>query len=90
MKIEYSMNNGSTWTEIINTTPCLSGSYKWNLPNEASDQCLIKISDVLDTSVYDISESVFEIGEISNSTGGPYAVDSNTVLLLHFDPYGVI
>lgn len=85
IKIEYSINNGTDWTEIINNFPSSSGSYNWTIPNEISDECLIKISDVSNSSIFDISDSAFEIGEISNSTGGPYTVDGNTVLLLHFD-----
>ncbi|MFK5879462.1 MAG: T9SS type A sorting domain-containing protein [Flavobacteriaceae bacterium] len=37
-----------------------------------------------DATVFDISESTFEIGE-ANNNGGPYVSDANTVLLLHFN-----
>jgi len=84
IKIEYSINNGSNWAEIVNNISASSMSYNWFVPNETSNQCLIKISDVSNASVFDISESVFEIG-VANTAGGPYTTDENTVLLLHFD-----
>jgi Peptidase C10 family/Carbohydrate family 9 binding domain-like/Concanavalin A-like lectin/glucanases superfamily/Secretion system C-terminal sorting domain len=84
IKIECSINNGSNWTEIIGTTPTSSEKYSWTVPNETSSQCLIKITDVSNATVFDVSESNFEIGE-PNNAGGPYVSDENTVLLLHFD-----
>ncbi len=84
IKIEYSTDNGTRWNEIIASTSATSGSYDWTIPNETSNQCLVKISDVSDSSVFDISDGNFEIGH-ANNAGGPYAVDDNTVLLLHFE-----
>jgi enterochelin esterase-like enzyme len=84
IKIEYSIDNGSNWNEIIASTPDVSGSYAWIIPEETSNQCLVKISDVSDPSVFDVSENTFEIG-LPNNLGGPYSADDNTVLLLHFE-----
>lgn len=85
IKIEYSVNNGSNWVDIITSTPTSSGNYSWMVPSVSSTQCLIKISDVSNASIFDISESPFEIGEVANNLGGPYVSDANTILLLHFD-----
>ncbi|PKP00919.1 MAG: hypothetical protein CVU11_16775, partial [Bacteroidetes bacterium HGW-Bacteroidetes-6] len=61
VKIEYSTDNGATWT-TINANTSASGSYSWNpVTDIASPQCLIKISDVSNPSVYDISNAVFTI-----------------------------
>jgi len=71
IKIEYSVDNGATWTEIIASTPSASESYNWTVPEESSNQCLIKISDITNSSVFDISDNSFEIG-LANSTNKLY------------------
>jgi len=44
VKIEYSTNNGSSWSVIIASTTN-SGSYDWTVPNTPSINCLVKVSD---------------------------------------------
>jgi len=80
IKIEYSIDNGSTWIEIIVSTSAVSRTYEWTVPNIVSDQCKIKLTDVSNAANYDESDAVFEIGP-ENPIGGPYLVDDNTVLL---------
>jgi len=60
VKIEYSVNNGANWSPVVNSTPC-DGTYNWLIPNENSNQCLIKISDADDSAIFDISDDVFTI-----------------------------
>ena len=45
VKIELSLDNGSTWQDIIATTPAATGSYSWNVPATESSQCFIRITD---------------------------------------------
>jgi hypothetical protein len=59
VKIEYSINNGRDWAEIIASTPD-DGSYLWNPPDTVSDSCLVSISDT-NGSISDISDSVFSL-----------------------------
>ncbi len=84
IKIEYSSNNGSSWNIITNSISTTSGTYDWTIPNINSNQCKIRITDITNTGVFDESDNTFEIGP-ANNAGGPYVVDDNTVLLLHFD-----
>jgi hypothetical protein len=51
VKLEYSTNNGSSWTIIENSIPAASGKYMWTIPNTPSENCLIKISDVSDINI---------------------------------------
>ena len=44
VRIEYSTNNGSSWTDIIAST-LDDGSYSWTIPNTPSTSCLVRISD---------------------------------------------
>jgi|GEM_PF-2046857 len=59
VKIEYSTNNGSSWSLIASDVS--DSTFIWIIPNTPSKTCLVRISDVSNTSVYDISDKVFEI-----------------------------
>ncbi|GMU86930.1 MAG: hypothetical protein AMXMBFR48_21710 [Ignavibacteriales bacterium] len=61
VKIEYSTNNGQTWSDIVSATPA-NGIYIWNpVPAAASSNCLIRISDESDDFPFDQSDAVFSI-----------------------------
>jgi hypothetical protein len=61
VKIEYSLNGGSSWTTIISSV-ANSGSYSWNVvPNTPSNNCLIRITDVSVPATTDISNAAFNI-----------------------------
>ncbi|MGD2092542.1 MAG: VCBS repeat-containing protein [Candidatus Aminicenantes bacterium] len=68
VKLEYSTDDGTTWTEIIDSTPEADGSYTWTVPNEPSNQCLVRISDVADSNTNDTSDAVFTIYEPGTET----------------------
>jgi hypothetical protein len=59
VKIEYSLNNGIDWTEIIASTPD-DGSHHWTTPYTTSDSCLVRVSDT-NGLLEDVSNSVFRI-----------------------------
>ena len=59
VKIEYSTNNGSSWSTITSSTTN-DGSYSWTVPGVSSSQCLVRISET-DGSPSDTSNSVFTI-----------------------------
>jgi len=61
IKLEYSINNGNTWTNIIASTPAIAGTYNWSIPNAPSTTCLVRISDVLNSTVFDVSDVNFTI-----------------------------
>ncbi|MEM4325847.1 MAG: WD40 repeat domain-containing protein, partial [Candidatus Pacearchaeota archaeon] len=61
IKIEYTTDNGSSWSLIANNIPANSGSLIWTVPNLSSSNCRIKISDTDDPSIFDISDNVFTI-----------------------------
>jgi hypothetical protein len=59
IKLEYSANDGNSWTDIdvvVNTD-----SYPWIVPDINSEQCLVRISDVNDANVSDTSYGTFTI-----------------------------
>jgi Leucine-rich repeat (LRR) protein len=60
VKIEYSINNGTNWLTVIETT-ANTGSYSWTVPAPASTACLVKISDAASPGIYDTSDATFKI-----------------------------
>lgn len=61
VKIEYTIDNGVTWTPIVESTPS-DGFYTWaQLPKGAASNCRLKISDATDGSPSDMSEDLFSI-----------------------------
>ncbi|MEO0277200.1 MAG: hypothetical protein ABIL75_03275 [candidate division WOR-3 bacterium] len=60
VKIEYSVDGGNTWNLIVASTQN-DGSHYWVIPSSPSTNCLIKISDVSNPSIYDISNNNFTI-----------------------------
>ncbi|MCP5045948.1 MAG: hypothetical protein GY940_02180 [bacterium] len=69
VKIEYSTNNGSSWTTATSSTNN-DGSYGWTVPNAVSSQCLVRIKEASDSSPSDTSNSVFSIQapQVTNPT----------------------
>jgi immune inhibitor A len=59
VKIEYSTNNGSNWSDVIASTPD-DGTHPWVVPNTPSITCLIRVTDA-DDSPSDVSNAVFTI-----------------------------
>ncbi len=52
-KIEYSKNNGKTWTILAENVDSGSGSgnYQTTVPDLITEQCLIRVSDMKDATV---------------------------------------
>ncbi|MBN1292335.1 MAG: choice-of-anchor D domain-containing protein, partial [Candidatus Latescibacteria bacterium] len=46
VKIDYSLNAGTTWINITSNAYAQDGIYLWHAPQTASDSCLIRITDV--------------------------------------------
>jgi RHS repeat-associated protein len=59
VKIDYSINNGSTWTAIIASTTN-DGSHSWTIPNTPSSTCRVRVSEI-DGNPSDQSDAAFTI-----------------------------
>jgi hypothetical protein len=66
VRIQYSTDNGASWTTIVSSTDN-TGSYPWTIPNVPSTQCLVRITDTSDPSVFDQSNTAFTIQGLSPS-----------------------
>ncbi len=76
--LEYSTDNGGSWTTIVTGTND-DGSHDWSVPFEPSDQCLVRgtVHDDQPASGTDTSDATFTIdynthalGTLSSSDGG--------------------
>jgi len=62
IKIEFSLDNGVTWNMIERYYPAGNAEYLWEIQGEeTSSDCLVKITEVDENIVYDISDEVFTI-----------------------------
>jgi hypothetical protein len=61
VKIEVSRNGGRTWTLIVRTNPN-DGSYSWKVIKPAGLTARIRVSNVGDASIADMSNANFRIG----------------------------
>ncbi len=59
VKLEYSVDNGAQWTEIA--TVANAGLFHWEVPDVTSAQCLVRVSNVANGQVFDISDAPFRI-----------------------------
>ncbi|MEZ4908115.1 MAG: SGNH/GDSL hydrolase family protein [Saprospiraceae bacterium] len=61
--IDYSLDNGNTWTEIDSVT-ALTGYYNWHIPaNALSEYCKVRIGS---GTISDISDDVFTITDVAD------------------------
>ena len=60
VKIEFSSDNGINWISIVDSVPS-TGIYDWTVPNVLTSQGRIKISDITDPNIFDISDGPFTI-----------------------------
>lgn len=65
VNIELSTDNGATWSTVVASTPN-TGVYSWIVTaQDSSDECLIRIINVDDGNVFDISDGAFTIDMVS-------------------------
>lgn len=75
--LEYSTNNGVTWKEIKNIVDASLKKYDWAIPNDASNNCIVKIYDFQRREITDQSDSTFTISYIALTNN--YGVNKSRV-----------
>ncbi|MDA3861657.1 MAG: hypothetical protein PF445_10555 [Melioribacteraceae bacterium] len=60
--IDYSINNGTTWNNILTDAPS-NGLHNWVVPDmdNRSDLCKIRIKHSTDSTIFDLSDAPFSI-----------------------------
>jgi hypothetical protein len=82
VKLEYSTDNGQSWLLITPSTPASTGSYSWIIPDNPSTTCKVRISNVTDTSIFNVSANSFTMLESAGTAPTPilaYPTDGVTV-----------
>lgn len=64
VKIEFSSDNGQSWTEVVESTSANARTYTWPAPNVISSECLIKVCDVANPDIFDITDAPFTLCEL--------------------------
>ena len=68
VKIEFSPDGGYIWNPIINSTPASAKSYNWIVPPYIGKFNSIRISDVKNAKVSDVSDKFLTISRILQGT----------------------
>ncbi len=63
-KVQFSNNNGNSWVTLANSISN-SGYFNWMVPNQTMSNCLIKITDLTDTTIFDVSDATFSTTQTS-------------------------
>ncbi len=60
--IRYSIDNGSNWITITESTPANDTTFDWSIPEASSDKCLLIVADASDATIADTTKINFKIG----------------------------
>ena len=72
--VRYSTDEGQSWSSE-NYIVIDPNSFNWAVPSVTSDECLIRVADLVDPSVVDISDDSFSMYECAGSFAGDYTLD---------------
>jgi len=75
--ITYSIDGGINWKVIVEKTDAAKESFTWEVPNDPSDNCKVKVIDVSDLNHFDESDDPFEILKALNNENANFALDTN-------------
>lgn len=59
VRLQYSLDDGLTWTEIAASVPATPATYAWAVPAMESSTARVRVSDAQDATVLDVSDGVF-------------------------------
>ncbi|MGB2869767.1 MAG: T9SS type A sorting domain-containing protein [Bacteroidota bacterium] len=61
VRLDYSTDDGLSWMPVASSLPDTPSHHDWMIPATPSNTCRVKITDLSDTTNYDISEQPFTI-----------------------------
>lgn len=79
VKLEYSLDGGSTWTTIAASTPN-DGAQAWTVPSSATTQGRVRVSDASNAATNDMSNANFTITVSGGYAALPYTTGFESAL----------
>jgi len=76
VKVEYTLNGGSTWSVAASSVSASAGSFSWVVPSTTTSTAKVRVSDAAGSGVTDTSDGAFTISTQSS----PPAVFLNEIL----------
>lgn len=82
--IEFSTNNGATWSEVYPPAIGNTSVYSWLVPVVESQQCLVRVKNAANTAITDVSNATFRIYEctIGGDATGDCLVDLDDLAVM--------
>jgi hypothetical protein len=74
--VEFSIDDGETWTGVYPPNAGNSGQYDWLVPLVDANQCLVRVASSNNLRVYDVSDAAFSI--YKSSLAADFAADHPT------------
>jgi hypothetical protein len=59
--IDYSTNNGTSWTSVASFYNTVTNTFAWTVPNTQSSNCLVRVTDAYVPATFGKSAAVFTI-----------------------------
>ncbi|MBI9066006.1 MAG: peptidylprolyl isomerase [Salinivirgaceae bacterium] len=81
LSLEYSIDDGISWTDIENGVLAADSTYAWTVPNINSDKCFVKVYYNGKPELYRMNSLPFAIGESVS------VIEVNTKDAFHFEIY---
>lgn len=80
LRLDYSTDNGGSWSLMADSVPAAGGAYGWIVPDEPTLAGLVRLTWVADSGVTDLSDAPFTI-ITSGTVVRNYAFDANWQLV---------
>lgn len=82
--IEFSIDNGYTWSEVYPPNIGNTGSYDWLVPIVDSEQCKVRLTNTANLNVYDTNVEVFTIYEcpLDGDLNGDCFINMNDLAIM--------
>ena len=61
VKIEFTTDGGANWSDVVEAVDAAPGRYEWTIPEELSNDCLVRVSEAPDGYPADTSAAAFSI-----------------------------
>ncbi len=98
VNIKFSTNNGITWQTVASNVPANLKKYEWTIPNSPTNEGVISIFDLDNSSFFDRNSKLFKIigngivllspnGDEVITAGEPYSINWSSLNSLQLDIY---